>query len=146
MAQIIESRERAAQPVYGAETKRALTGRESQAFGLLYLVYIVAPLLAGIDKFFHYLVDWNIYVSPAYASLFGGRVNLMMRGAGIVEIVAGLLVAAKPSVGGIVVAVWLWGIILNFLLIPGYFDIALRDFGLSLGALALARLAADYGR
>lgn len=65
-------------------------------------------------------------------------------GVGIVEIVAGLIVAFKPSVGGFIVAAWLWGVIVNLLLIPGYYDIALRDFGLSLGALALARLAAHF--
>ena len=148
MAQIIETRtrERVVAPTYGGGTERALTGRESQAFGLLYFGFIAAPLIAGIDKFFHFLVDWNIYVSPAYASIVGGRVDMLMKGVGIVEIVAGLLVAAKPSVGGVVVAGWLWGIIVNLLLIPGYFDIALRDFGLSLGALALSRLASDYGR
>lgn len=119
---------------------------ESQAFSLLYVAYIVAPIVAGVDKYFHYLVDWNIYVSPAYASIVGGRVTALMNAVGIVEIIAGLVVAIKPRLGGIVVAAWLWGIIVNLLLIPGYFDIALRDFGLSLGALALSRLAADYGR
>lgn len=143
--QIIETRGRAGAPVYGGQS-RALTGRESQAFGLLYLAFIAAPLIAGIDKFFHYLVDWNIYLSPAYASIVNYHVDALMRAVGVVEIAAGLLVAAKPSVGGVVVACWLWGIIVNLLVIPGYYDIALRDFGLSLGALALSRLAADYGR
>lgn len=113
----------------------------AQAFSLLYFAYIVAPIAAGIDKFFHYLVDWNIYVSPAYASIVGGRVTQLMDAVGIVEIVAGIIVAAKPRIGGVIVAVWLWAIIVNLLLIPGYFDIALRDFGLSLGALAMSRLS-----
>lgn len=113
----------------------------SQAFSLLYFAYIVAPIVAGVDKFFHYLVDWNIYVSPAYASVVGGNVTKLMDAVGIVEIIAGIIVAARPRIGGIIVAVWLWGIIVNLLLIPGYFDIALRDFGLSLGALALSRLS-----
>jgi hypothetical protein len=69
-----------------------------------------------------------------------------MLAVGIVEVVAGIIVAAKPSIGGFIVAAWLWGIVVNLLLIPGYFDIALRDFGLSLGALALARLAHHFGR
>lgn len=129
--------------------RELLTRRQGPAFeaySLLYFVYIVAPIVAGLDKFFHYLVDWNIYVSPAYASIFGGNVGLMMEGIGVVEIIAGLIVATKPSVGGYVVFAWLWGIIINLLLIPGYFDIALRDFGLSLGALALARLSREFGR
>ena len=122
------------------------SGPEAQAFSLLYLVYIVAPIIAGVDKFFHALVDWDAYVSPAYASIVGGDVTGMMHAVGVVEIIAGLLVLVKPRVGGVVVFFWLWGIIINLLLIPGYFDIALRDFGLSLGALALSRLAVDFGR
>src|SRR5438270_11840307 len=113
-------------------------GPEYQAYALLYVVYIIAPIVAGLDKFFHYLVDWNVYVSPAYASVAGGDVGGLMNAVGVVEIVGGLLVAAKPRVGGAVVAVWLWAIIVNLFLIPGYYDIALRDFGLSLGALALS--------
>src|SRR4051812_1276846 len=79
-------------------------GPAFQAYSLLYFGFIVAPIVAGIDKFFHYLVDWNIYVSPAFASLVSGRVDLMMQAVGVVEIAAGLLVALKPSVGGVVVA------------------------------------------
>jgi hypothetical protein len=127
-------------------THVARGGPAFNAYSLLYFAYIVAPIAAGLDKFFHYLVDWNIYVSPAYARVVGGNVTGLMHGVGIVEICAGLLVAAKPRIGGVVVAVWLWGIILDLLLIPGYYDIALRDFGLSLGALALSRLAVEFGR
>jgi hypothetical protein len=115
-----------------------------QAFSVLYAGYILLPVIAGIDKFTHILVDWNQYLSPAFASLAGGRADLMMRGVGIVEIVAGLLVAARPRIGSVVVAAWLCGIIVNLLLLPGYFDVALRDFGLALGALALSRLSAQY--
>lgn len=130
---------------YGAVP--AGTSRQvSQAYSLLYLGFITAPLVAGVDKFFHYLVDWNIYVSPTLAGLVGGRVTALMNAVGLVEIAAGLLVAIKPRIGGLVVAFWLWGIIANLVLVPGYYDIALRDFGLSLGALALSRLAAEFGR
>lgn len=119
---------------------------ESQAFSILYLGYIALPLIAGGDKFFHYLVDWNKYLAPQFAELAGGRVAALMAAVGGVEILAGLLVAVKPRVGGLVVAAWLAGIIVNLLLIPGYFDVALRDFGLCLGALALSRLSADVAR
>lgn len=125
---------------YGAPP-RTLSGGPAQAYSLLYLGYIALPLIAGIDKFFHYLVDWNLYLSPAFAALAGGRVTALMNAAGLVEIVAGLLVAVRPRLGGLVVALWLWAIVANLLLIPGYYDVALRDFGLSLGALALSRLA-----
>ena len=131
-------------------TKRAhaltRTSPAFTAYSLLYFAYIVAPIVAGLDKAFHFLVDWNIYVSPAFARVVGGNVSGLMHGVGFVEVCAGLLVAAKPRIGGLVVAFWMWGIILNLLLIPGYYDIALRDFGLSMGALALSRLAAEFGR
>lgn len=142
---VTEEKREASRRRHGYGAVRA-TGPEYQAFSLLYFVYIVAPIIAGADKFFHYLVDWDAYVSPAFASIFGGNVASMMHGVGVVEIVAGLLVAVKPRVGGIVVCAWMWGIIVNLFLIPGYFDIALRDFGLSLGALALSRLSVRFGQ
>jgi hypothetical protein len=114
-----------------------------QAYLILYTAFIVAPLIAGADKFFHLLVNWDQYLAPSIARLLPAAPHTFMLAVGVVEIVAGILVAIKPSVGGYVVAAWLWGIIVNLLLIPGYYDIALRDFGLSLGALALARLAAE---
>lgn len=121
-------------------------GPAFQAFSVLYAGFIVLPIVAGLDKFSHLLVDWNVYLSPLAASLVGGRVDAFMQAAGAIEICAGLLVATKPSIGGWVVAAWLMGIIANLLMIPSYFDVALRDFGLALGAVALARLARAYGR
>jgi len=128
----------------GAQVAVASTpGR--QAYQLLHFAFAFAPIVAGLDKFFHLLVNWDIYLAPVIArlSLIGGH-NLM-RVVGVIEIVAGLLVALKPRIGAYVVAVWLWAIIINLLLIPNYFDIALRDIGLSLGALALARLSLEFG-
>ena len=112
-----------------------------QACWILYVGFIAAPIIAGADKFFHFLVNWDQYLAPAIAGLLPIAPHTFMLAVGVIEIVAGVLVALKPSIGGVVVAAWLWGIIVNLLLIPGYFDIALRDFGLSLGALALARLS-----
>lgn len=117
-----------------------------QAFQILYFGFIVAPIVAGLDKFFHLLVNWDQYLAPAIAGFLPINPHTFMLVIGVIEVVAGLIVAVKPSLGGLVVAAWLWGIIVNLLLIPGYFDIALRDFGLSLGALALARLAHQFGR
>jgi len=119
-------------------------GASYQAFSLLYVAYVTAPILAGVDKFLKVLVDWNIYASPAMASLFGENIPLMMNTVGIIEIIAGLIVAIKPRVGGMIVALWLGGIIINLMLLPGHFDIALRDFGLMLGALALSRLSVEF--
>lgn len=112
-----------------------------QAYQILHLAYTVLPILAGLDKFFEVLADWDRYLSPLFPQMLGISPETLMSVVGIVEIVAGLVVFFKPRLGGYLVMLWLWGIILNLLLIPGYYDIALRDFGLSLGALSLARLA-----
>ena len=112
-----------------------------QAYGLLYLGFVVAPIVAGADKFLHLLVNWDQYVPPIVAQLSPISVHNLMLVVGVIEIVAGLGVAWKPRIFAYVVAAWLVVIILNLLLIPGYFDIALRDFGLFLAALALARLS-----
>jgi hypothetical protein len=115
-----------------------------EAYLILLTGFVAAPIIAGLDKFFHLLVDWTQYLAPIVPRLTGIDAALFMMIVGVIEIVAGIIVAVKPKVGGLIVAVWLWGIILNLLLIPGYYDIALRDFGLSLGALALARLSNEF--
>jgi len=112
------------------------------AYRILYVGFIIVPAIAGIDKLFNALVDWSIYVSPLISNMINAQ--LFMQIVGVIEIAAALLVAFRPRVGAFVVAFWLWGIILNLLSIPGYYDIALRDFGLSLGALALGYLAKEY--
>jgi hypothetical protein len=115
-----------------------------QAFRILQVAFVTAPILAGLDKFFHLLVNWDQYLPAVVAQLspIGGH-NLMLV-VGVIEIIAGIGVALKPRIFAYVVAAWLVVIIANLLLIPGYFDIALRDFGLFLGALALARLSQQF--
>ena len=115
-----------------------------QAYQILHLAFIVAPLVAGADKFFHFLVNWDQYLSPTIARMLPVSGHTFMLVVGVIEIAAGLLVAFMPAVGGIVVGAWLCGIILNLLTIPGYYDVALRDLGLALGAFALARLATEF--
>jgi hypothetical protein len=115
-----------------------------QAYQILRLGFTVAPIVAGLDKFFHLLVNWDQYLPGAVNSLTGGHGHQLMLVAGVIEIVAGLGVFFKPRIFAYVVAAWLLLIIVNLLMIPGYFDVALRDLGLSLGALALARLSAEY--
>jgi hypothetical protein len=116
-----------------------------QAYQLLYLGFIVAPLVAGLDKFTHFLTAWDKYVAPVVADMLPLSVDTFMIVVGLVEIAAAVLVALRPRIGAYVVAAWLAGIVINLLLIPAYFDIALRDFGLMLGALALARLSKEFG-
>jgi hypothetical protein len=112
-----------------------------QAFQILRLGFTVAPILAGLDKFFDVMVDWDKYLSPMANNVLGGRGHQFMLVVGVIEIIAGIGVFLKPRVFAYIVAAWLLGIILNLLSIPGYYDIALRDLGLLLGALALGRLS-----
>jgi len=115
-----------------------------QAYQILHVAFVLAPIVAGVDKFTHLLVNWDMYLSPVVARMLPVAPHTFMLAVGVVEIIAGLLVAVMPAVGGYIVALWLWGIIANLLLVPGYYDIALRDFGLSLGAIALARLSTEF--
>jgi hypothetical protein len=114
----------------------------AQAFTLLRIAFTIAPILFGIDKFAGVLTDdWTRYLAPAFNDIIPGNAADAMHIVGVVEIVAGLVVAVAPRFGGVLVAGWLAGIIVNLLIVGGYGDIALRDFGLLLGALTLARLA-----
>ena len=112
-----------------------------QAFLLLRTVFTVAPILFGLDKFFNVMTDWPKYLAPWIDGILPGSAATAMYIVGVVEIVAGILVAVAPRIGAYVVALWLAGIIVNLLTLPGFYDVALRDFGLLIGALALGRLA-----
>jgi hypothetical protein len=112
-----------------------------QAYQILRFAFIVAPILAGLDKFFHLLVNWDQYLAPVANRLLGGYGHEFMLVVGVIEIAAGLGVFFKPRLFAYVVAGWLFCIICNLLAIPGYFDVALRDLGLLLAALALGRLS-----
>jgi hypothetical protein len=107
-------------------------------------VYTVAPILFGLDKFANLLTDWPRYLAPWIDGIIPGSSQQAMYAIGVVEIVAGIAVAVMPRFGGWVVAAWLAGIILNLLTIPGFYDVALRDFGLLVAAVALARLSVRY--
>ena len=114
----------------------------AQATLLLRIGFTVAPILFGLDKFANVLTDdWTRYLAPEFNDLIPGDAGDAMHIVGVIEIAAGLVVAVAPRVGGLLVAGWLGGIIVNLLIVGGYGDIALRDFGLMLGALTLARLA-----
>src|SRR6185503_14084821 len=101
----------------------------------------VAPILFGLDKFFDILTDWNQYLAPWINDIVPGSATTAMEIVGVIEVAAGILVAVAPRIGAYVVALWLLGIIVNLLSIPGFYDVALRDFGLFVAALALGRLA-----
>lgn|SRR5262245_13140353 len=131
----------------GASQARALTDAAAparQAFWILRIGFTAAPILAGLDKFLHLMTDWDKYLPSAVNSIVGGHGHELMLLVGVIEIVAGIGVALRPRLFAWVVAAWLWVIIGNLLMVGGYLDVALRDFGLSLGALALARLSSRF--
>ena len=141
MAQVIDGR-----TDFVATTKADASQPAYQAYQILHFGFTVAPVLAGLDKFFHFLVDWDKYLPPIVSRMTGGHGHELMLAVGVIEVIAGIGVAFKPKVFAYVVSAWLLLIIANLLLIPGYFDVALRDLGLSLGALALARLSHEFDR
>lgn len=136
-------------------TARSLTGTRprldfhdpvTQAYALLRIGFVVAPILFGLDKFLDWMVDWQVYLAPSVNDLVPGDAHQAMLMVGVIEIAAGLVVAIHPKFGGYLVAAWLAGIIVNLLVLGDFYDVALRDFGLLLGALTLARLAAGQER
>ncbi len=127
-----------------SRTRESVSSPGYQAFQILRTGFTVAPIVAGLDKFLHLLVNWDQYLPAFVNNLTGGHGHQLMLAVGVIEIVAGLGVAFKPRIFAYVVSAWLLLIVVNLLMIPGYFDVALRDFGLSLAALALARLSQEY--
>ena len=117
-----------------------------QGYQILHIAFTVAPVLAGLDKFLGLLTNWDKYLAPEVNRALGGRGHEFMLAVGVIEIIAGIGVLINPKIFAYVVAVWLLGIIVNLLLVGGYLDVALRDLGLMLGALALARLSAIYDK
>jgi hypothetical protein len=116
---------------------------ERDAYKLLYAGFVTAPIIAGLDKFTDKLGNWDRYLSDDVAERLPVKRHTFMQGVGLIEVAAGMIVAAKPKWGGYIVGAWLLGIVANLWTKPEYRDIALRDVGLALGAVALARIAAD---
>jgi len=127
-----------------SRTPAGLDNPAYQAYLTLRTGFVVAPILFGLDKFTNLLADWTTYLAPAVDRLVPGSASGAMLAVGVVEVVAGLVVAVRPKVGGYLVAAWLAGIIGNLLLLSDHYDVALRDLGLLLAALALARLATAF--
>ena len=128
------------------ETRGRLADPAYQGFVLLWAGFTALPILFGIDKFLDWLVDWPTYLAPELDDIVPGNAHQAMLVVGVIEIVAGLVVAIRPKFGGYLVAVWLAAIIVNLLVLGEHHDVALRDFGLLVGALALARLATGFQR
>jgi hypothetical protein len=133
-------------PAAATVSTRLRTDPAFQAFTLLRIGFTVAPILFGIDKFANVMVNWSMYLAPWINDIVPGSADDFMYVVGVIEIVAGIVVALRPRYGAYLVAAWLGGIIFNLLTYSGYYDVALRDFGLMLGALTLARLSEVYDR
>jgi hypothetical protein len=133
-----------ASPTIGA--RATLSDPAYQAFLVLRTAFTVAPILFGLDKFANLMVYWPQYLAPWIDHIVPGTAQQDMYAVGVIEVVAGIVVAVAPRFGAWLVAAWLIGIIVNLLTFPGFFDIALRDFGLFIGAVALGRLATRYAR
>lgn len=125
----------------GADSQAPVMEPARQAFLLLRTVFTVAPILFGLDKFTNILTDWTVYLAPVATSVVPLPPQTFMYIVGVIEIIAGIAVAVRPRFGSLLVAVWLLGIIINLLLLGSFYDVALRDFGLLVGALALNRLS-----
>ena len=135
-----------AESAASATSARAWLGTDPthQAYVILRAAFVVAPIVFGLDKFTNWLVQWDQYLAPALSDPLPISAHQAMYVVGVVEVIAGVVVALHARLGALVVAAWLAGIIVNLLLIPGYYDVALRDFGLLLSAVALQRLASRY--
>ena len=123
-----------------------VSGPAYEAYQILRVGFVVAPIVAGLDKFLNLLVNWEQYLPPFANKMVGGHGHEFMLVVGVIEIIAGIGVFFKPRVFAYVVTAWLLLIVVNLLMIPGFYDVALRDFGLALSALALARLSQDFDR
>lgn len=132
-----------AQATISQAVGRTETDFSRQAYHILHLGFTAAPILFGLDKFLNLMTTWTNYLAPWIVRIVGNA-HAFMYGIGVVEIVAGILVWFKPRWGAYVVVLWLLGIIFDLLTYPGFYDVALRDFGLLLGALALGRLSEIY--
>jgi hypothetical protein len=132
----------------GANNTTPIFQREAgwQVFMMLRTVFIVAPLLFGIDKFFNLMVKWPTYLAPLVTDVIPVTAQQFMYVVGVIEIVAAICVFLFPRFGSALVAIWLAGIIVNLLILGSGYDVALRDFGLFVAALALFRLSFVYSR
>jgi hypothetical protein len=131
--------------VPGRETGSAAWEQPTyQAYAILYAGFIALPIIAGVDKFFNLLTNWDAYLAPIIPQMLGISAHTFMLVVGVIEIVAGLIVVLRPQIGAYIVGLWLLGIIINLLMRGGAYDIALRDFGLLLGAFSLARVSVAF--
>ena len=124
-----------------AHAQQAVMTNADKAAAILKWTYGLVPIVAGADKFMHILTDWDKYLAPAIANMLPFSASSFMSMVGIIEIIAGVLVLIKPKFGSLVVALWLTGIAINLLLTGQYFDVAVRDIVMAIGAFSLYLLS-----
>jgi hypothetical protein len=129
----------------GAPVRTRASDAAYQGYQILHWAFVAAPTIAGLDKFFHLLTNWDQYLAPAVERRLPFSGHTFMLIVGVIELFAAFVVAVKPRVGAWLVAAWLLGIIVNLLMLGGFYDVALRDFGLFLCAVALGRMSKAYG-
>ena len=110
---------------------------------LLKITYGIVPIVAGADKFMHLLVNWDQYLAPVIADMIPFSAHTFMLIVGVIEIIAGIIVLVKPKIGSLIVCIWLLGIAINLLLTGKYFDVAVRDIVMAIGAFSLFTLVSD---
>lgn len=130
--------------ISAVEPTRVVQRHAYAAFRVLQVGFVAMPILVGLDKFLHWMTNWDMYLASPIEKILPFRAHTFMMIAGVIEIAAGILVAWRPRIGGFVVSAWLLGITVNLLIPPGFYDIALRDFGLALGAFSLGLLALEF--
>ena len=108
---------------------------------LLKFTYGLIPIVAGADKFTNLLTDWSHYLSPALANMLPVSAHVFMMIVGVIEIIAGILVFANAKKWAYLVSAWLVLIALNLLISKNYFDVAVRDLAMAIGAYSLAKLS-----
>lgn len=121
--------------------KKLAASSEKIGYKALHLIFILAPIIAGLDKFFYMLTTWSMYLAPVFPQLLGVTPETFMMGVGLIEIIAGIGVALKPKIFSFVVSAWLVGIIINLFILGAFYDIALRDLGLAVSVFALGMLS-----
>lgn len=125
------------------DARKGITDPGYQAFRILQVAFVIAPIIAGLDKFFLFLTDWSQYLSPLALDIFNAPRQFMMA-VGVIEILAGIGVIFKPKIFAYIISLWLFGIVVNLFTTGQYLDIALRDIGLLLAAFSLGKLSQKY--
>jgi hypothetical protein len=128
------------------ETAALTSQKVHRIYTLLKFTYGLVPIVAGLDKFTNLLTDWDKYLNPTLAQMLPFSPHTFMLIVGVIEIIAGLIVLARPAIGAYIVMAWLALIALTLLASKGYLDVAVRDLVMAIGAYSLAQLARTEGR